>query len=98
MEKHLFQRFLMDMLNLNAIGTLYCLIELFKLKVRYLINEDHFNGAIVELTEYSASSKKVLVHDFKIIYFLDEIIGNPVNYKEFLSNNLGEGANNRINM
>lgn len=57
-----------------------------------------FSGSIVRLTDYLASNKKVLVNSFEFIYFLDEVIGNPTSYKDYLANNLNEGANNRIDL
>ena len=55
-----------------------------------------FNGAIVLLTEYIPSTKKVLVSSFEIIYLMEDMIGDPIPYKDYLAGNLNLNSTNVI--
>lgn len=52
----------------------------------------------MKVTEYVATTKKILVSEFEILYLFDETIGNPVAYKDYLANRLGDHATNEIDL
>ena len=47
------------------------------------IGKNEFNGSIVKLNTYVATPKNVMVIDFEQIYEMGDVIGSPINYKDY---------------